>query len=169
MTPTWDLADAIKDRYNLRLPGIDIVEMIREGLLAHLRLDPMVAFALRIAANAEWLPVVVTNGETRMQEEKLRRTGLAELLAAYVISEEAGVRKPNPRIFAIAAQRVGVRPRAAWLIGDSPEADIGAADALDMPSVWLCRGRTWVETRFNPTRVCTGVIEAVAEVLATDT
>jgi putative hydrolase of the HAD superfamily len=168
MTPTWDLADAIKERYGLKLPAIDIVESIREGLLAQLRLDPMVAFALRIAANADWLPIVVTNGETRLQEAKLRRTGLVDLIAAYVISEEAGVSKPNPRIFAIAAQRVGVRARAAWLIGDSPEADIGAAEALEMPSIWLRRGREWLETRYVPTRVCDGVIEAVAEVLATE-
>jgi len=169
LTPTWDLADAIKARYGLLLPAIDIVDAVRDGLLAHLRLDPMVAFALRIAANADWVPIVVTNGETRLQEEKLRRTGLIDLIASYVISEEAGVRKPNPRIFAIALQRAGVRnARSAWLIGDSPEVDIGAADALDMPSVWLRRGREWLEPRFVPTRVCDGVIEAVAEVMATN-
>lgn len=168
MTSTWDLADAIKDRYRLSRAAIDIVEAIREGLLSQLRLDPMVAFALRIAANADWVPIVVTNGETRLQEEKLRRTGLVDLVAAYAISEEAGVSKPNPRIFAIAAQRAGVRgARAAWLIGDSPEIDIGAADALDMPSVWLRRGRKWLEPRYLPTRMCDGVIEALAEVLAT--
>jgi FMN phosphatase YigB (HAD superfamily) len=36
------------------------------------------------------------------------------------------VRKPNPRIFAIAAERVGHRLSGAWLIGDSPEVDVAA-------------------------------------------
>jgi putative hydrolase of the HAD superfamily len=166
MTLVWDLADAVKDRYRLRVPAIDIVEAIREGLLGHLRLDPLVGFALRIAAQAGWAPVVVTNGETRMQEEKLRRTGLIDEVAAYVISEEVGVRKPNPRIFSIAADRVGRRTRGAWLIGDSPEADIGGAAALGIPSAWIRRGRRWQETRFAPTQACDGVIEAVAAVLA---
>jgi putative hydrolase of the HAD superfamily len=166
MTPTWDLADAILERYQLRVPAIDVVDAIRTGLLAHLRLDPLVSFALRIAVHAGWTPVVVTNGETRTQEEKLLRTGLADQVAAYVISEEAGVRKPNPRIFAIAADRVGLRLNGAWLIGDSPEADIGGAAGIGMPSAWIRRGRPWQETRFAPTRMCDGVIEAVAAVLA---
>jgi putative hydrolase of the HAD superfamily len=166
LTSTWDLADAIKDRYGLRIPAIDLVEAIREGLLAHLRVDPTVAFALRIAANSGWSPVVVTNGETRIQEDKLMRTGLFSQVAGYVISEDVGVRKPNPRIFAIAAQRAGGGIRRAWLIGDSPEVDIGGAAALGIPSVWIRRGRRWLEPRFAPTRICDGVIQAVAEVLA---
>lgn len=166
MTPTWDLADAIRDRYHLRMPAIDIVDAAREGLLANLRLDPMVAFALRIAADAHWIPIVVTNGETRVQEEKMHRTGLHDLVAGYVISQQVGVRKPNPRIFAIAAERAGRRFRRAWLIGDSPEADIGGADAIGVNSVWLSRGRQWQDTRYTPTRTCHGFIEAVAQVLA---
>lgn len=165
MTPTWDLADAIRNRYRLRVPAIDIVEAVREGLLAHLRLDPLVGFALRIASQAGWAPVVVTNGETRTQEEKLRRTGLIDQVVAYVISEEAGVRKPNPRIFSIAAERAGRRIGGAWLIGDSPEVDIGGAQAAGIPSAWVRRGRPWHEPRFVPTRMCDGVIEALAVVL----
>ena len=62
-------------------------------------------------------------------------------MADWVISEEAGVSKPNPRIFALAAQRVRMRLRGAWVVGDSPEADIGGAAAIGLPSVWLHRGR----------------------------
>ena len=169
LTSSWDLADAIRARYRLRRRPIDLVEEIREGLLTHLRLDPLVAFALRIAADAGWLPVVVTNGETQVQTEKLVRTGLVHQIAAYVISEEVGVRKPNPRIFSIAAEKVGRRLSGAWLIGDSPEVDIAAANALGIPSAWVRRGRSWPDERFAPTMQCDGVIEAVARVLATKT
>jgi putative hydrolase of the HAD superfamily len=169
LTSAWDLADAIRARYRLRRRPIDLVDEIREGLLAHLRLDPLVAFALRIAADAGWTPVVVTNGESRVQTDKMLRTGLAHQVAAYVISEDVGVRKPNPRIFAIAADKVGMRLAGAWLIGDSPEVDIGGANALGIPSAWVRRGRTWPDDRFAPTMQCNGVIEAVAAVLATKT
>jgi putative hydrolase of the HAD superfamily len=166
MTATWDLADAIRDRYRLAMPAIDVVDGIRDGLLAHLRLDPLVAFALRIASNAGWVPIVVTNGESRVQRDKLRRTGLDEHIMAAVISDEVGVRKPNPRIFAIAAERVGRRIRGSWLIGDSPEVDIAGADALGIPSVWIRRGRRWPQRRYAPTRTSDGFIEAVAQVMA---
>jgi putative hydrolase of the HAD superfamily len=167
LTSSWDLADSIRDRYRLRIPSLDLVEEIREGLLAHLRLDPLVAFSLRIAADAGWAPVVVTNGESRVQTEKMVRTGLVKHIIGYVVSEDVGVRKPNPRIFAIAADRVGYRLSGAWLIGDSPEVDIGGANALGIPSAWIRRGREWPDQRFAPTRMCDGVIEAVAAVLAT--
>jgi putative hydrolase of the HAD superfamily len=167
LTSCWDLADAIRDRYRLRIGSLDLVAEIREGLLAHLRLDPLVAFALRIASDAGWLPMVVTNGETRVQTEKMVRTGLVKHVDGYVVSEDVGVRKPNPRIFAIAADRIGHRLSGAWLIGDSPEVDIGGANALGIPSAWIRRGRTWPDQRFAPTRTCDGVIEALAAVLAT--
>jgi putative hydrolase of the HAD superfamily len=167
LTDTWDLADAIKDRYALRVPAIDVVDAIRDGILAHVRLAPTVAHALRIAVHSGYAPVVVTNGESRQQEAKMLRTGLFSEIAAYVISEDVGVRKPNPRIFAIAAERAGVRTlRGSWLIGDSPEADIGGASALGIPSVWIRRGRRWPDDRYAPTHVTDCVIEAVARVLA---
>jgi putative hydrolase of the HAD superfamily len=168
MTPSWDLADAIQDRYGLRIPAIDLVNIVREGLLERMRLEPLVACALGIAEDAGWVPVVVTNGETRLQEEKLRRTGLDRYLAAWVISEEAGARKPNPRIFGIAAERARVRLSGAWVIGDAPEADIGGAEAIGAPSIWLRRGRTWQEPQFTPTRTVNTVIEALAVVLGAD-
>ncbi|MGN9808519.1 HAD family hydrolase [Micromonospora sp. BQ11] len=165
LTNRWDIADAIRDRYALRIPSIDLVEELHDGVAANTRLDPLVACALRIADDAGWVPVVVTNGSVRQQDAKIRQTGLDRYVADWVISEEAGVSKPNPRIFALAAQRVRMPLRGAWVIGDSPEADIGGAAAVGLPSVWLHRGRPWTDTRFAPTRTVDGVIAAVATVL----
>jgi putative hydrolase of the HAD superfamily len=166
MTSTWDVAEALRDRYRLRISAIDMVEEIRDGIMQRLRLDPLVACALAIAEDAGWVPVVVTNGETHQQEAKLRLTGLDRYLADWVISEEAGVRKPNPRIFAIAAERARMRLANAWMVGDSPEADIGGAAAAGVRSVWLHRGRQWLERRYAPTRMADGAIAALAEVMA---
>lgn len=166
MTSTWDVAEALRDRYGLRVGALDLVESIRDGIMQRLRLDPLVACALAIAEDAGWVPVVVTNGETHTQEAKLRRTGLDRYVAEWVISEEVGVRKPNPRIFSIAAERARMRLSSAWIIGDSPEADIGGAAAAGVRSVWLHRGRAWQEYRYAPTATADGAIAAVAEVLA---
>ncbi len=165
LTDRWDVADALRDRYRLRVPSIDIVDALHEGVVANTRLDPLVACALRIADDAGWIPVLVTNGAVRQQDAKIRRTGLDRYVADWVISEEAGVSKPNPRIFAMAAQKVRMRLLGAWVVGDSPEADIGGAAAMGLPSVWLHRGRPWLENRYAPTRTADGLIEAVAAVL----
>jgi putative hydrolase of the HAD superfamily len=167
LTPRWEVADAVRDRYRLRMSALDVVEALDEGLIANTHLDPLVACALRIAADAGWIPIVVSNGDVRQQEAKIRLTGLDRYLADWVISEEVGVSKPNPRIFAIAARRARMRLAGAWMVGDSPEIDIGGASALGIESVWLHRGREWTESRFVPTRTAEGPIAAVAAVLAT--
>jgi putative hydrolase of the HAD superfamily len=166
MTSGWDVAEAMRQRYGLRYSPVDLVDAMRDGIMARLRLDPLVACALGIAEDAGWIPVVVTNGDTHHQEAKLRKTGLDQYVAEWVISEEAGVRKPNPRIFAIAADRARARLHGAWVVGDSPEADIGGAAAIGVRSVWLHRGRTWSEYRYTPTCVVDGAIAALAEVMA---
>jgi putative hydrolase of the HAD superfamily len=167
LTSRWDLADAIRDRYRLRIPSIDLLEELHEGPLAHERLDPLVACALQIATDAGWTPLVVTNGPQEQQETRIRRTGLDRYVADWVISEQAGVSKPNPRIFAMAAQRVRMRLGGAWVVGDSPEADIGGAAAMGLPSVWLHRGREWTDRRYAPTRVVGNVIQGLSAVMAT--
>ncbi|MFC7548629.1 HAD family hydrolase [Plantactinospora sp. GCM10030261] len=166
LTDRWDVADALRDRYRLRIPSIDLVDDLRAGVIRRTRLDPLVACALQIATDAGWVPVVVNNGTVQQDETRIRQTGLDRYVADWVISEDVGVSKPNPRIFALAAQRVRMPLRSAWIIGDGPEADIGGAAATGLPSVWLHRGRRWHETRFAPTRTADGVIPAVAAVLA---
>ncbi|MFG1845981.1 HAD family hydrolase [Micromonospora carbonacea] len=166
LTDRWDVADAIRDRYGLLISSLDLVEELHGGVVANTRLDPLVACALRIADDAGWVPVVVSNGSVRQQDAKIRRTGLDRYVADWVISEEAGVSKPNPRIFALAARRVRMPLRGAWVVGDSPEADIGGAAAVGLPSVWLHRGRPWTDTRFAPTFTVDGLIAAIATVLA---
>ena len=46
LTDRWDLADALRDRYLLRTPLIDLVEGMRDGVVHNTRLDPRVACAL---------------------------------------------------------------------------------------------------------------------------
>ncbi len=166
LTPRWDLADLIRDRYRLTIPSIDLLEELHDGPLAYERLDPLIGCALRIAGEAGYVPVVVTNGPVELQEGRIRRTGLDRYIADWVISEQAGVSKPNPRIFALAAQRVRMRLGGAWVIGDSPESDIGGAAAMGLPSVWLHRGREWVDDRFAPTRVVGTVIQGLSAIMA---
>ena len=165
LTDHWDVAEAVRERYRLRVPAIDIVDSLDQGVVANTRLDPMVACALQIAGDAGWVPVVVSNGVTRRQEAKIRSTGLDRYLADWVISEEAGVSKPNPRIFAIAAHRARMRLAGAWMIGDSPEADIGGASALGLRSVWLHRGRRWTQPQYSPTYTADGPIAVLAAVM----
>jgi FMN phosphatase YigB (HAD superfamily) len=52
-----------------------------------------------------------------------------------VTSVDAGCRKPDPRIFAMAVTLAGVPARDCVMIGDSEEADIGPAMAFEMRTI----------------------------------
>ncbi len=163
--PRRDVASALRDRYELRATVDDLIERMRAGVVRYSRLDPLVACALRIAREVGWVPVVVTNGVAHQQEAKIRMTGLDRYLAGWVISEEVGVRKPDPEIFEIAAERARMRLSGAWMVGDSPEADIYGASTLGLRSVWIHRGRRWTQRDFGPTRTADGPIAALAAVM----
>jgi len=65
----------------------------------------------------------------------LDRLGLAPLLDAAVFSSEVGLRKPDPRIFREALDRMAVQPSRAAFVGDRLYDDVGGARAVGMRTV----------------------------------
>ncbi|MFC6093823.1 HAD family hydrolase [Saccharothrix lopnurensis] len=55
------------------------------------------------------------------------RHGVEHRVDEYVLSYQEGFAKPDPKLFRVACDRLGVHPSEALMIGDSPEADGGAA------------------------------------------
>jgi putative hydrolase of the HAD superfamily len=145
-----------------------LVAELRGGLVRQIIPDSAVARALRDARAAGWVPFVVTNGTVEQQERKLRHAGLDREVAGWVISEGAGIRKPDPGIFQFAAAQAGQSLNGAWMIGDSAEADISGARNAGLPGVWLHRGRPWPLTAFQPDHTADSFPRAVRIVLAAD-
>ncbi|CAM5460994.1 hydrolase [Streptomyces narbonensis] len=56
-----------------------------------------------------------------------RHHGVDGLVDAYVLSYEEGVQKPDAPIFTTACEALGLPPEAVLMVGDSREADGGAA------------------------------------------
>jgi putative hydrolase of the HAD superfamily len=80
---------------------------------------------------------IVSNNLLEEQRDKLRHCGLAEHVDALIVSEEAGMSKPDPGIFSIALHRLGRRADEAVMVGDSWAADvIGALEAGIRP-IWF--------------------------------
>lgn len=80
---------------------------------------------------------VVTNGRSPFQENKLEALGITELFDTVVVSEAAGVRKPDPAIFHLASANLNVSADECVFVGDNPEADIAGANAVGMFSVFV--------------------------------
>ena len=71
---------------------------------------------------------VVGNWDLRLPEH-LERLGLAPFFAAVVSSASAGAAKPDARPFLAALELVGVPPKRALHVGDSPADEDGARAA----------------------------------------
>lgn len=86
---------------------------------------------------------IITNGKTSHQLIKYTSLGLAHWIPRErcIISEEAGVSKPDPAIFRYAENKLGLSSAARnlWYIGDSPVHDIDAAAGVGWKTIWLAR------------------------------
>lgn len=83
--------------------------------------------------------VLVTNGPSEFQREKIAAVALAPWFAHLLVSEEVGSWKPDPPIFSLALAAAGVEPHQALMIGDSLHHDIAGAAALGIPTAWVRR------------------------------
>ena len=75
---------------------------------------------------AAGVPVAVVSNIAWDIRDVFRRHGFEDLVDEFVMSYVEGVVKPDPKIFTLACQRVGVQPEHALMVGDSPENDGGA-------------------------------------------
>jgi putative hydrolase of the HAD superfamily len=90
---------------------------------------------------------IVTHGWTIKQAEKIVRLGLIPHLdrRAVFISEQLGISKPNPKIYALALKDLQVPAPEAMYVGDSPSHDITPPKSIGMKAVWARRA-----SRFHP-------------------
>jgi putative hydrolase of the HAD superfamily len=109
---------------------------------------------------------LVTNGGAAMQAAKIAALRLAPALDAIIVSAAVGVAKPDPRIFRLATDALGVAPERAWFVGDHPVNDIGGAAGAGLTPVWLRGVRPWPRGRPRPTLQIQALEELVTLVRA---
>ncbi len=81
---------------------------------------------------------VVSNWQAWL-EGLLTSLEVMPMLDALVVSGIEGVEKPDPRIFQIALERIGVPAERTCYVGDSPAFDVEAARAVGMQALLIDR------------------------------
>lgn len=76
--------------------------------------------------------------------------GLLRYFEAIVESSVVGVRKPDPRIYALGVEAMGFRPDEIAVVGDSYAKDMVPASKVGCHTVWL-RGQGWAEEEVDET------------------
>ena len=156
-----DLAVKERDRFfalvSQRFPAVGNVTALWDDYRARMpHLTPLfsgVLDALTRLRQQGWRLGVVTNGRVDNQLSKLRRSGVLDLLDGWCVSEETGIRKPDPQVFLLARARCGVPAKdLCWVVGDDPDLDIAGGQASGMPTVWVSHGRAWPTAARPPDR-----------------
>jgi FMN hydrolase / 5-amino-6-(5-phospho-D-ribitylamino)uracil phosphatase len=86
------------------------------------------------ALSARYPLVAVSNGNAQLE-----LVGLQSYFTASLSAKEFGASKPDPSIFAAAADALGVKAHEVLHIGDDAALDVIGALGADMQAVWLNR------------------------------
>jgi putative hydrolase of the HAD superfamily len=164
-------SDAVRDRFRSDPEARRLLEELETGALAVAEFEPRFAALLDVESErlidrlfAGMEPDTAMLDGVRAVRRAGFRTGLLsnswgdataydpalldELFDAWVISSEVGVRKPDPAVYEMAAERLGLPPAACVFVDDLP-GNLKPARALGMATV-LHRGdaaATLVEVR----------------------
>jgi 2-haloacid dehalogenase len=138
-TRFWTLAERSLD-YAIALTG-GVPPGVRNGLLAAYRTlsaYPEVPGVLtELRARGARL-AILTNGDPDMIEDAVGSAGLAGLLDAVITVHEAGVFKPDRRVYKLASDRFGVAPGAVSF-QSSNRWDVAGAKVFGFRCVWVNR------------------------------
>ncbi|MEX2247509.1 MAG: HAD family hydrolase [Dehalococcoidia bacterium] len=80
---------------------------------------------------------LITNGNGEAQRRSVVRFRLERHFDCVIIEGEFGAGKPDERVFRHALEAVSCAPEAAWMVGDSLEADIATPVRLGMHAIWI--------------------------------
>ncbi len=86
---------------------------------------------------------LITNGKTSIQYGKIDQLGIRNDFDLIIVSEEVGIKKPDPRIFEMAINKLELRPEECIYIGDHPINDIDGAARIGMETVWIKVNQPW--------------------------
>jgi HAD superfamily hydrolase (TIGR01509 family) len=131
-----------------RLPamGAAIRKRHQEGLL-WVRPEPGTRQVLEGLLEAGLRLAVVSNADGRVHEY-LETAGLADCFEFILDSAVVGIEKPDPRIFELALDRLGLEPGEVVYVGDTYEVDVLGARAAGMRAILISDrprdGASWI-------------------------
>lgn len=88
---------------------------------------------------------LITNGRKEIQYGKIDHLGLRDSFDFIIVSEEAGYKKPDRRIFEAATNALSLQPAQCIYIGDHPANDIEGACQAGLSAIWMKVNQPWRE------------------------
>lgn len=134
----------VRERFEPAEPADDLWCGYRSRMPELVQCHPEVLQGLSWMRASGWRVVIVSNGMADNQLAKIDRTGLGEHVDACCVSGEVGIRKPDIRIFELAAERCGGDlTGGGWMVGDNPGHDIAGGRDAGLRTVWIAGQQDW--------------------------
>jgi putative hydrolase of the HAD superfamily len=100
----------------------------------------------------------MVSNASELARRVLKNLDMERFFDVIVISEEVGVRKPDPRIFRIALNRVDTEPSRTMFLGDKPATDLAGATRAGITGVLVDRHGTFPDSGFTRIETLDGLV-----------
>jgi len=87
---------------------------------------------------------MITNGYGQFQMDNIKALDIEKYFDVILVSEWEGIKKPNPKIFMNALEKLNVEPSESVFIGDHPENDVRAGQNVGMKGI-LKKDNQWTD------------------------
>jgi len=120
--------------------GLDDPELRERLLGAYLELDcyPEVPGVLATLKRAGRRTAILSNGSPEMLRTAVAASDLGPLLDCVLSAEEVQVFKPDPRVYRLASEKLGIEPRSICF-QSSNAWDVAGASSFGFRTVWVNR------------------------------
>jgi len=85
-----------------------------------------------------------------------------ELFKDVIESAVVGVRKPDPRIFQLGIEALGINPLETIVVGDSFDKDIIPANSIGCKTIWI-KGIEWDKNKTHDESIPTIIISSITQ------
>lgn len=110
------------------------------------------------------VPMVLVSNFYGNMPVVLHEFGFDGLFVKVVESAVVGIRKPDPRIFLLGVDALGLKPEEVTVVGDSLDKDIIPAHEAGCQTVWF-RGEGWTPAPHNGDSPYCEIIDSLDELL----
>lgn len=87
---------------------------------------------------------LITNGSHEVQSAKLQMLGIGDFFDRIIMTGDEPYSKPDPRIFTLMCERLGVEPREMMYVGDHPRFDVDGSRNAGCIPFWVRTTGTWI-------------------------
>lgn len=135
----WLADEGAIDAEEVEVKGVEVAKLCYESAKSKVDEAKPVLEAL-----SEKYPLVLVSNFYGNVESVLKDFDLNRYFCKIVESAVVGVRKPDPRIFELGVEELGISPEEALVVGDSYKKDIVPAEKIGCQTVWI-KGKGWTE------------------------